>query len=172
MKSLSVVLVIISGAVASHAGEEPEWKEFLCKEGRFKVLMPGIPKQEEVETESDFGPSLLHMNTVEAGGSFYGAHFNDFPEAVKSVSLEQFYDSSRDVAAANMRGKVIGEEDVKLGDHPGREVRIEVNGGKHLFRSRVFLVGTRLHQIVVFGTKKAATSEDADKFLDSLKLID
>ena len=42
--------------------------------------------------------------------------------------------------------------------------------GKRLFRVRVYLVDQRLYQVVVFGTPEAATSKEADKFLDSFKL--
>jgi hypothetical protein len=36
----------------------------------------------------------------------------------------------------------------------------------------VYLIEQRLYQVVVFGTKEAATSKDADKFLDSFKLAE
>ena len=152
--------------------DKPEWKEFTSKEGRFKVLMPGAPMQDKAETESDFGKGVLHMNTVQTGKTMYGAHYCDFPAAIKKVPLKQVYDSSRDGAAANLEAKLVSEKDVKLGEHPGRETQIEVAGGKRLFRTRVYLVDQRLYQVVVFGTKEAATSKEADKFLESFKLAD
>ena len=82
------------------------------------------------------------------------------------------YDSSRDGAVANMEGKLVSEKNVKLGKHPGREIRINVAEGKRLFRVRVYLVEQRLYQVVVFGTPETATSKDADKFLDSFKLTE
>jgi hypothetical protein len=139
------------------ADDQPAWKEFASKEGRFKVLMPGTPKQDQAETESDFGKGVLHMNTAQAGKTLYGANYCD---------------SSRDGAVANLEGELAGEKDIKLGEYPGREIQIDVAGGKRLFRVRVYLVDQRLYQVVVFGTKEAATSKEADKFLDSFKLAE
>jgi hypothetical protein len=172
MRSLLVLLVLAVGAAAVSADDKPAWKEFASKEGRFKVLMPGTPTQKQLDTESDFGKGVLHMNTVQSGKTMYGANYCDFPAKIKEVPIKQVLDSSRDGAVANLEGKLASEQDLKLGDHPGREIRIEVAGGKQLFRARVYLVEQRLYQVVVFGTKDAATSKEADKFLDSFQLAD
>jgi len=50
--------------------------------------------------------------------------------------------------------------------------RLYLEWGRQLFRARVYLIEQRLYQVVVFGTKEAATSKDADKFLDSFKLAE
>src|SRR5262249_27644041 len=125
----------------------------------------------DLPAESDFGKGVLHMNQAEAGGTMYGANYSDFPAKIKKVPIKQLLDSSRDGAVTNLRGKLAGEKDIKLGKYFGREGQIEVSGGKRLFRARVFLVEQRLYQVVIFGTKKAGTSKLADRFLDSFKLV-
>jgi hypothetical protein len=173
MRSLLVLAMFALCSVLAYADEEKaDWKEFASQEGRFKVLMPGTPKQGKAETESDFGKGVLHMNTVQAGRTMYGANYCDFPAKIKKVPIKQVLDSSRDGAVANLEGKLVSEKDIKLDKRPGREVQIEVAGGKPLFRARVYLVEQRLYQVVVFGTKEAATSKKADKFLDSFKLAE
>jgi hypothetical protein len=164
------VLFVAVGAISGSADDQPDWKEFASKEGRFKVLMRGTPEQYKLDAESDFGKGVLHMNSVQADKTMYGANYCDFPAEIKKAPLKQVYDSSRDGAVANLEGKLASEKDIKLGDYPGREIRIDVAGGKRLFRARVYLVDQRLYQVVVFGTREAATSKDADKFLDSFKL--
>ena len=170
MKWSFASLVVIFCFNAASADDVPEWKEFTSKDGRFKVLMLGTPKQYKLDTESDFGKGVLHMNTVMVGKTMYGANFCDFPAEIKKAPLKQVLDSSRDGTVANLEGKLASERDIKLGAYAGREIQIEVAGGKQLFRVRVYLVDQRLHQVVVFGTKEAATGKDADKFLDSFKL--
>jgi hypothetical protein len=165
---LYVALRVVSGV----ADEPTEWKEFASKEGRFNVLMVGTPKQDKLDTESDFGKGVLNMNSIRVGGTMYAANYCDFPAEIKEAGLKQVYDSSRDGAVANLQGKLASEKDVKLGEHPGREIQIDVQGGRQLFRVRVYLIDQRLYQVVVFGTKAAATSKDADKFLDSFKLAE
>jgi len=167
-----VVLLVTVMAASARGDDLPEWKEFVAKEGQFKVSMPGTPRQKKLDTESDFGKGVLYMNVVEAGKTMYAANYCDFPAEVKKATLKQVYDSSRDGAVANMDGKLSSEKDFKLGKHPGREIRIDVAEGKRLFRVRVYLVDQRLYQVVVFGTPEAATSKEADKFLDSFKLTE
>ncbi len=172
MRWSCVLLLFAVGANPICADDQPEWKEFASKEGRFKVLMPGTPKQDKAETESDFGKGVLHMNTVQAGKTMYGANYCDFPAEIKKTPLKQVFDSSRDGAVANLEGKLASEKDIKLGEYPGREILIDLAGGKRLFRVRVYLVDQRLYQVVVFGTKEAATAKEADKFLDSFTLAE
>lgn len=172
MRSSLVLLVFAVGVAAAHAEDKPEWKEFASQEGRFKVLMPGTPKPEKFDTESDFGKGVLYMNSVAVDKTMYAANYCDFPAEIKKAPIKQVFDSSRDGAVANMQGKLAGEKDIKLGDHPGREIQIEVAGGKQLFRARVYLVEQRLYQVVVMGSREAANSKEADKFLDSFKLAE
>jgi len=170
MRSLLVLLSIAVCSACRHADDKQEWKEFTSKEGGFKVVMLGRPKQQQFDTESDFGKGVLHMNRVQVGETIYGANYCDFPAEIKKTPIKKVYDSSRDGAVANLEGKLVSEKEIKLGKHSGREIRIEVGGGKQLFRARVFLIEQRLYQIVVMGTKEAATSKEADKFLESFKL--
>jgi hypothetical protein len=169
--TIGLFLVAFS-ATSTFGDEPPQPKEFVSKEGGFKVLMPGTPKTDKLDSESDFGKGVLHMNSVQAGMAMYAANYCDFPAEIKKAALKQVYDSSRDGAVANMEGKLATEKDIKLGEHSGREIQIEVAGGSRLFRARVFLVGQRLYQVVVFGTKESASSKDTDKFFDSFKLTE
>jgi hypothetical protein len=167
-----VLLVVAVAGCSMAADDQPQWKEFTSKEGQFKVLMPGKPEQKKLETESDFGKGMLHMNTVELDKMMYGANYCDFPAKIKEIPRKKVFDSSRDGAVENLKGKLASEKDIKLGDHAGRELHIDVAGGKQLFRARVYLVDQRLYQVVVFGSKEAATSKAADKFLDSFQLTE
>jgi hypothetical protein len=171
MRSFLIVASISIFSVIAKADEKKaEWKAFTSKEGKFKVLMPGTPKQEKLDAESDFGKGVLHMNVVQLGKTMYGANYSDFPAEIKKFPIKQILDSSRDGAVDNLKGKLAKEKDIKLDKYPGREVQIEVGEGKQLFRARVYLVDQRLYQVVVFGTKEEATSKEAEKFLDSFML--
>ena len=55
MKTPTAALLAVVLGSASWAEDRAEWKEFTCKDGKFKVLMPAAPKQEEARTASDFG---------------------------------------------------------------------------------------------------------------------
>lgn len=169
---LAFATVTTTVAVADDPKPSSRWKEFKSEKGGFKVLMAAKPQHEDIETENEIGKSVLHMHTIFMGRAMYAANYNDFSEKILEIPLANFYDSSRDSAAANMQGKVVSEKDSKLGEHPGREFVIEVNGGKELFRARVFLIKQRLFQVVVFGKKDLVTNKEADQFLDSFELLE
>jgi hypothetical protein len=168
LTALGLLMSLLPLRAEDRAG--PGWKEFAPKDGRFRVLMPGTPKREKQDTESDFGKGVLVMHTVERGGLIYGANYCDFPAAIKKAPADKVLDSSRDGCVDNLNGKLLLDKKVKLGEHPGREVRVGVEGGR-VFRARVYLVGRRLYQVVVFGPGEKVTSKEADKFLDSFKLV-
>lgn len=164
------VALLLGNSAGAEDTDKVEWKEFASKAGRFKVLMPGAPRLDEVETESDFGPGVLHMNSVQKGEADYGANYSDFPAGIKTVPLKTILDSSRDGAIENLKGKLIGEKDIALGAVTGRDIKIDVGDGKRVFRARVFLVDQRLYQVVVFGPREVTTSKESDRFLDSFTL--
>jgi len=175
MKSLSVALAAILLVAAAPAEKRLKWKPFSSKDGRYKVLLPGTPKSRELASDGEFGTSVAHMNTVTVGETVYTVSHTDFGDGVKKLSPKDVYDATRDRMVERMNGKVFGETDVSLDDHPGRETRIEIgtdDGYRMFLRYRVFLVGSRLYQFSVGGTRKEATSKNADKFFKSFALTE
>lgn len=175
MKSLSVALAAVLLVAAAPAEKRLKWKPISSKDGRYKVLMPGTPKPGEIAVDCELGTTVAHTNTVTVGETLYIVNHSDFGAGVKKLSPKEVYDATRDRLVEKVNGKVFGETDVMLGDHPGRETRIELgtdDGYRMFFRYRIFFVGSRLYQFSVSGTKKEADSKNADKFLNSFKLIE
>jgi hypothetical protein len=48
----SIVMLFAFAATLAYAGDEPEWREFASKQGRFKVLMPGTPRQDKARLKA------------------------------------------------------------------------------------------------------------------------
>ena len=70
-----------------------------------------------------------------------------------------------------MGGTFKSESKIELdGKHPGREILADIPSKGGAVRARVYLVGTRLYQIMVVGKKGFEESADTLKFLNSLKL--
>jgi len=167
----SIALSFVAlGAVSGIADEPIQWKEFVSKEGRYKVLMPGTPPK--VDSKGDAGKNDFKMNTVPVGNAVYGAGHLDFRAKVKYSSAKQFYDEWLQSNVATVAGKVASDQEIKLGKYPGREVQIIHGEDGLIMRTRLFLVGQRFYQLLVVGTKEEVTSKDADKFLDSFRLTD
>ena len=165
-----VLALSLFGLPAVLADDPPAWKEYADKDGGFTVLLPGAPVKKRFDVENDFGKGVLHTNLARVGQTRYAANYTDFPPEVLKVPAKDLFDSSRNGVIGQLNGRLDGETDIKLGDHPGREIRVVDEKNKFMFRVRVYQVGQRQYQVVVQGTPEAATSKESDKFLDSFKL--
>lgn len=148
--------------------------EFASKEGHYSVLMPGTPTESTQKVPTPAGEIVANIATVEQSrGVGYAVSYNDMPfdenQLKEPGAVDKVLDGSANGQVTNVKGKLISQKPIKLGDYPGREVYFEVPE-KGEIRSRIFLVGKRLYQTMVQGPKVTVTSKDADKFLDSFKL--
>ncbi len=120
------------------------WKEFVSAEGKFKVLFPTPP----VTNTSDDGAGELRLKTVSYqayGGtnvyavsftdSFFKGHFND----------EKTLETLRKLIA--IKGKVIRETKIKLGEVVGLEIIYE-KANKTISQHRVYAVGKRSYELI------------------------
>jgi hypothetical protein len=76
---------------------------------------------------------------------------------------------TRDVYVKELKGKIIDENDIKLGDRKGKEYQIQIDT-KRSARLRVFAIGTFIHSFAIVGTNEQVKSKDADTFLDSFRI--
>lgn len=157
-------LLLVSGC------GKAEFKEFASADGRFKVQMPGTPKE---ETQTAAGATMKIYSLQEKDGA-YAAAFADLPipSGESEAQLQARLDGSRDGMVRNVGGTLTSESRITLsGKYPGREVQADIPSKKGVLRARIYLVDRRLYQVMVTGTKPWATSADATKFLDSLVLM-
>lgn len=167
-KVLSVILVFLA-VTASCQGTR--WEEFSSAEGAFTVLMPGDPEAQVDTVNTAAGRLDLHSFMVEQGDRVYGVSYADYPEvAVEGSDPETMLDGARDGAVANVQGTLLSELIISLEGHPGREIKVEVAGGEYTLQARIFLVDSRLYQILVGTPIDDAFSTDVDRFLDSFAL--
>jgi hypothetical protein len=161
-------LVVAMGLV--HAAQGPEFKLYASTEGRFKVLMPGAVKSETVEVEAGKDKLTLTIDSVElrAGTMFLVTFIDATEEAAKQPAAARI-DKVRD-GNKGADGKVLEEKELTIGaeKHPARDVLIEKPSG--FLRNRIVIVGRRLYQAMVMGSKEVVTSPSADKFLASFEV--
>ena len=58
---------------------------------------------------------------------------------------------------------------VNIDNNPGRELTVETSS-LGTYRTRHYLVGTRMYQLIIVGTKTGANGKDTERFLDSFQL--
>lgn len=148
-------------------------KELTPKDAGFSVDMPG----DAIETKQALG--LPTGGKVEVkiflvqlkADTNYIVSYCDLPaESLQGLTPDARLDRARDDAVAASKGKLVSDKKVKLGTDPGRDVVIELPEDKGFVRDRIYLVKTRLYQLVVTGDKGLVMGADAEKYLDSFKL--
>jgi hypothetical protein len=152
--------------------QDQKWKPFSSKAGGFSVLVPGVPTEKDQAITTLAGVINCKMYEVTLAQGALVTAYNDLPQKVQPGGEKAVLDGARDGAVANVKGKLLSDKDIKLGTAPGREVEIDVQG-KARIRTRIYLVnGSRMYQVMVVGANADfPASKDANRFLDSFKLI-
>ncbi len=157
-------------ACVSVIGRAEGLAEFTSEPGRFKVLMPGKPSFSEIHTPA----GNMHVAQVRTKAGEYLASWIDLPveAADKAEKAEARLDRVRDGMVERVQGKLVRDKKITLEDkHPGRDLEAETTQpAKGRMRARLFLVGSRLYQVIVAGSKEWTESEEADRVLDSFRL--
>jgi hypothetical protein len=148
-------------------------EEFTSTEWKFKAKFPGKPKQGE---QTVMGVKV-QMFSVEQKEGVYGVGVSDMPmpAGVTAGNKEGMLDGARDGSIRNVNGKLKWSAPTFLAGNyqwPGREFAAMITQPTQgQIRSRIYLVGKRLYQVVVVGTDGYATSAQSTEFLDSFQLM-
>jgi hypothetical protein len=177
---MKVWLTLIGLGVLSALGtgddeQTSSLKLFTSKEGNFSVLLPGTPKMEKVpNSDPKLGLPDQYQFNLDRGNGAYTVSYQDNPN-LKNASreaLEQHLTAARAGIQQGFGGKLLSERRILLDDkYPGLEFVVDIPKASGLFRSRMYLVNGRLHQVIAVGVKEFASSSEADRILDSFKLL-
>lgn len=156
---------------AVKAGTKPAGKVFVSKPGRFSVVGSGTPQEQKQSVETTAGPVPVTMYLFHTKTSTQFASYADYPPgSIQAVTTTSALDGARDGFVRNVRGTLLNEREITYHKHPGREFRVAAPGGL-LMLARVYLVGSRLYQLVVVARKDQFAEEEARKFLQSFALV-
>lgn len=174
MNRCLLFLVACLGWSTLTRAEDPAWKTFTSKAGRFSISLPGKPAEMKQQVSAPTGKLELHFFTVApAEGSAYVLYYYDYPKgAIKEDKREGLIESVCDGYVKQVGGKQVARTKVTLGKekHPGREVVVEMPEKKQFYRARVYLAGNRLYQVMTMGPNDFARGKKADEFFDSFRV--
>jgi hypothetical protein len=168
---------VVSIAVAASlltACSKPAWQEVAVPEAGFRISMRGNPVVEKHDLDLPIGRVTGHWYSTELKGSVFGVGYADYPkEVVSNAPPQKMLSIVRESWIKRIQGKQQGDgQQFKLEGHPGMEFVAtgKFQGRDAYLRGRLYLVGTRLFQIVVFGDKQNLPLSDINQFMDSFKL--
>ncbi len=149
-----------------------DFQQHASADGKYKVLFPGPVKTETTEILAGKDTLKLTLDTVELKGdiTFLVSYIDASDEVAKKPAgprLEKVRDGNK-----GEKGKVLDDREitVAVGEEkfPGRDVLLETPAG--FIRNRMVIVGKRLYQVMVQGSKEVVTSPSADKFIASFEI--
>jgi hypothetical protein len=162
-------MVFLCVVMLASGCKKAEWAEFTSKEGRFKVQMPGTPRQ-----KSEFAAGVdLRMFVVEQTGGAYVVAYADLPilERETAQQTQIRLDGARDGCIRNVNGSLTNETRITLeGKFPGRDIKANLPEKKGLMRNKIFVVNQRFYQVLVIGPPEWTNSAEAKKFMESFAL--
>jgi len=170
----NLLLFVACGLFFTIGCGKAEFKEYVSTAGKYKVQMPGTPKEETQNLKGPNGENLsLSTATVTKRDGGFAVMFSDLsiPAGESEEQTQMRLDVSREGALKTIKGKLIKETKIALdGKYPGRDIEAASPDGKQSVRMRIYYVGTRLYQVMLVGTPTSIASPDAAKFLDSFAL--
>jgi hypothetical protein len=94
-----------------------------------------------------------------------------FPiDSARGSQPERTLDAQRDAALSRVKGTLLSETKVKLGDVPGRDIRARTSEGL-LARFRAFVTPARSYLLLALMDPKSYDDGEIDVFFDSFQLI-
>lgn len=177
MRSL-LAFTLLLGCVTVALAEKPKGppvpkgKEYVSKEGRFRVQQVGEPKSESKNLSTAAG--VLEVKTERFEGVrdvMLAVVYTDYPESFREVDSRKLIDGVCE-GMRGVDGKITRSREDTLGEgestSTGRAVRIEA--GRNVIQARVFFVGNRLYQVMVSGPRDPVEGKVAQDFLSSFDL--
>jgi hypothetical protein len=191
MKSFLIVLSITLGLTSSlsaqeHSSRPPKlppgpstpsnapnvnnggWTMFRSDEGRFSVLMPGVPEDPEVKTTpSEHGPYTTHMIILKNPPNIFLVGWVDYDPSF-NFNRQAEIEMNRDNFVKGLNATLLTSRHLTIDGYAALEFTAEV--GDRFFTSRVYMVGRRPYQIVVGSQKGVDISTTVSRFFNSFKV--
>jgi hypothetical protein len=165
-----IAIIILSGFAAI------TWQVFESKEGAYKVLMPGVPEEQEQSVESAVGPLTIHMAMLQAPDDImYLSNYSDYPDSLVNstmgeATLKQFFTSAMDGAAKNVSGTITKKQVIAYKNYPGRHMVAEIKEKNVVLEMDMYLVNNRTYFLEAVYLKGTKDITGVKKFFSSFQV--
>lgn len=162
------VLLLCSGLAgfAIYKFAAVSWQEFSPPGGNFTATFPGKPKHQQ---QHAMGQAIeMYVVELRAGQFAYSVAYNELGANAEHVGADLILDG----AANGLGGKILNQRKIQINGHPGREVTAEVlqNGVTLVLTDRIYVVKSRMYQVIVAGVKGKEPPAPYAQFLDSFRV--
>src|SRR5262249_45991300 len=156
----------------------PQPETVTDKEGRFSSVFPGKPEKRDrkigaTDTDPVTYEYSMRKRTMAVPTSYILLYFDVPDNVLKQTKAETVVEKIRDSSVKRLKGKLLEIRKLSFGQaEAGLEFHIDAPGGFH-YRAKTCLVGNRVYHLGVSAERREITlSTDADRFLESFKVLD
>jgi hypothetical protein len=165
--------LLTAAVVAALAGcAEPQPPEFLSTEQKFRVRFGRPPK---VFDQPDGAlPTKIFTVTFPDGAYTVRAYELPVPAEDATRAASKLLDEAKNDLFRSVGAEPTTAESITLaGKYPGRSFTATASApNPGVLRGRIYLAGTRLYKVTVFGTPDFANAPAASAFLDSFMVTE
>lgn len=149
-------------------------RKFVSEDGKFSVTAPVLLEEKPQTIDVNYGKVDAHTFIAEKEGIAYVVAYTDFQdEVIQKSDQTQLLNAARDSMIGSVEGKLALETVVSLGETLGREVVIQYtrpDNTSATLKARVFMVKSRLYQVMTLAEKGAESDPAITAFFDSFRL--
>ncbi len=174
MKRTAIAVMILFASLQLAVAAPAQGKEFSSKEGGFSVMTPVALEEASQEIDTAIGKIKIVMYGGQIGDASFQIGYNDYPKGfVTADNTAALLDGAVQGMVSNIGATLVSQKGVTLKGYPGKELvaTLKIEDMDAQVKARIFIVGSRLYQVVVVAASGAVTPETVDAFLQSLKLL-
>ncbi len=169
---------IVAWSLIGWIGAGPLWSQELTpytpEQGGFRVLLPGEPKHEQTTVgDGQDASDVQDQYIFQTKDGVYLVSYQDNPnlEGADAALLDEAFVRGRAGLKKIFGGELLEEKEIELQQkYPGRELRFTIPQAKGEAKCRMFLVGTRLYQVMAVGLPEFVNTDRTDSVLESFQL--
>ncbi len=138
---------------------------FTSQEGRFRVEVPGQPVFGSNQINTAVGTITVYSYSVSSNGCEYAILYNDYPSVPSNPSA--VIDA---VGKSYLAGsQLIKQANLTLNGNPGHGYLFERGG--YRYASAVYLVGSRLYQVMFQSPKSTSEPPELGRYFESFQIL-
>ncbi len=158
------------------AGSAPKAKEYKFTEGGFSVtsLVPLTQTTQNLKSSQGDYVYVRHLFMGHAGLIYFYVAYIDSPVNDETHQPDLKLNAMRDATITGMHAKLLDERKVSIDGHPGKEydyIRSFNTPPDIEYKTRAFLVGSKVYEVTVFAPKDTSGDSILDSFLNSFTLL-
>ncbi len=165
----TVCLVLLVCATSAASTPLNKWGEHVYDDDGFAISAPTQPIVEKGPANSPAGEVELHFYSFSLGGDSGFVVMTNTLNPADHRTPQQILTDGKYGAVAAVKGKLVSEMPISLGNYPG--IQLEVEAPRRYIQARVYVVGRRVYQLLAVAPIGKPIPPETDRFFRSFRLV-